>query len=77
MKRLERITFDAERMGGKPCIRGTRVTVSTIVGLIASGHSTEDVVDAYPYLDPEDVRTALLYAAWRSEEREHVFVAEP
>jgi uncharacterized protein (DUF433 family) len=60
-------------MGGKPCIQGTRVTVGTIVGLVAAGHSTEEILEAYPYLDAEDVEAALTYAAWRSEEREQVF----
>jgi uncharacterized protein (DUF433 family) len=54
-------------MGGKPCIRGMRVTVGTIVGLVATGHSTADILQAYPYLE-EDVREALTYAAWRVEE---------
>jgi uncharacterized protein (DUF433 family) len=62
--------MDPEVMGGKPCVRGTRVTVGTIVGLIAAGRDVEEVVEAYPYLDAEDVREALTYAAWRSEERE-------
>ncbi len=70
MKQLERITLDPEVMGGKPCIRGLRVTVGTIVGLIASGHSTEDILKAYPYLEPEDLPEALTYAAWRVEEIE-------
>ena len=70
MKQLERITLDPEVMGGKPCIRGLRVTVGTIVGLIASGHSTEDILRAYPYLEPEDLQAALTYAAWRVEEIE-------
>ena len=65
-----RITFDAGLMGGKPCLRGLRVTVGTIVGLIASGHSTETILAAYPYLEAEDIRAALEYAAWRSEESE-------
>jgi len=47
-----------------------RVTVGTIVGLLASGHTTEDVLRMYPYLEPEDVSQALAYAAWRSEEFE-------
>ncbi|WP_237395468.1 DUF433 domain-containing protein [Okeania sp. KiyG1] len=55
-------------MGGKPCIRGLRVTVGTIVGLMASGHSTEDILKAYPYLEPEDMQEALTYAAWRVKE---------
>ena len=70
MQSLTRITFDPQVMGGKPCIRGMRVTVGTIVGLVATGSSTEQILAAYPYLEAEDVREALVYAAWRSEERE-------
>ena len=66
----DRITFDPNVMGGKPCIRGMRVTVGTIVGLIAAGHSIQDILDAYPYLEKDDVMAALSYAAWRSEEKE-------
>ena len=61
-------------MGGKPCIRGTRVTVSTVLGLLATGHSRDRILKAYPYLEPEDLDEALAYAAWRSEEREELFV---
>jgi uncharacterized protein (DUF433 family) len=53
-------------MGGRPCIRGMRVTVATIVGLLAQGHSRQAVLEAYPYLDPEDRSEALAYAAWRT-----------
>ncbi len=67
---LSRITFDPTVMGGKPCIRGLRVTVGTIVGLIAAGHSPEDILKAYPYLELEDIYEALAYAAWRAEEVE-------
>ena len=70
MKNLKRITFDPNVMGGKPTIRGLRVTVGMIVGLIASGHSTEEILKAYPYLEKEDIREALTYAAWRVEEIE-------
>ncbi len=70
MKNLTRITFDANVMGGKPCIRGLRVTVGAIVGLVAVGYSTADILKAYPYLEEEDIREALAYAAWRSEEIE-------
>ncbi|MGH7492635.1 MAG: DUF433 domain-containing protein [bacterium] len=70
MHRLTRITFDPKVMGGKPCIRGLRVTVGTIVGLIAAGHSTEEILQAYPYLEEEDIRAALSFAAWRVEEVE-------
>jgi uncharacterized protein (DUF433 family) len=65
---LDRITFDPKVMGGKPCIRGLRVTVGTIVGLLASGYSSEKILDLYPYLEEEDIRQALSYAAWRAEE---------
>jgi len=68
MKRLTRITFDPEVMGGKPCIRGIRVTVGMIVGMIAAGHSREEVIELYPYLEPQDIDEALSYAAWRAEE---------
>jgi len=57
-------------MGGKPCIRGMRVTVGMIVGLLAAGHSAEEVLEAYPYLEGGDVQAALSYAAWRAEEVE-------
>ena len=65
MKPLTRITFDPNVMGGKPCIRGLRVTVGMIVGLVASGHSNARILDLYPYLEEEDIRQALAYAAWR------------
>lgn len=68
MKDLNRITFDPDIMGGKPCLRGMRVTVGTVVGLVASGHSFTDILKAYPYLEEEDIREALQYAAWRVEE---------
>ncbi len=65
---LKRITFDPNVMGGKPCIRGMRVTVGMIVGLVAAGYSTEEILAVYPYLEPADVRQALNYAAGRVEE---------
>jgi uncharacterized protein (DUF433 family) len=68
MPELDRITFDPNVMGGKPCIRGMRVTAGTIVGLIASGATPEDILADYPYLEAEDISAALSYAAWRSEE---------
>jgi uncharacterized protein (DUF433 family) len=70
MDHLKRITFDPNVMGGKPCIRGMRVTVGTLVGLIAAGHSIRDLLKAYPYLEEEDIRESLAYAAWRAEEIE-------
>jgi uncharacterized protein (DUF433 family) len=70
MKTLKRITLDPAVMGGRPCIRGLRVTVGTIVGLLASEHSREEILKLYPYLEPEDIDEALAYAAWRVEEVE-------
>ena len=70
METLDRITFDPEVMGGKPCIRGMRVTVGTIVGLMASEHTPAEILKAYPYLENEDIYQALAYAAWRAEEIE-------
>jgi len=70
MKALTRITSNPQMMGGRPCIRGIRVTVGTVVGLVASGHSREDILRLYPYLEPEDISEALAYAAWRSDEFE-------
>jgi uncharacterized protein (DUF433 family) len=70
MKTLTRITFNPEVMGGKPCIRGLRVTVGTIVGLMAAGYTPEKILESYPYLEVEDIYEALAYAAWRSEEIE-------
>ena len=55
-------------MGGKPCIRGLRVTVGTIVGLVAAGKPHEEILRMYPYLEADDIRQALAYAAWRTEE---------
>jgi uncharacterized protein (DUF433 family) len=70
MPQFNRITLDPEVMGGKPCIRGIRVTVGTILGLLASGHSEDEILKAYPYLEQEDIRAALTYATWRVEELE-------
>ncbi len=60
---ISRITLNPAVMGGKPCIRGLRVTVGTILGLLASGHSRERILQAYPYLEPEDIDASLAYAA--------------
>lgn len=70
MKELSRITMDPAVMGGKPCIRGMRVTVGTLVGLMAAGKTIEEVLAAYPYIEREDILQALTYAAWRSEEKD-------
>ena len=70
MKRFPRVTLDPDVMGGKACIRGLRVTVGTVVGLLAAGRSAEEILSAYPYLEREDIDQSLAYAAWRLEERE-------
>ena len=68
MKYLTRITLDLNMMGGNPCIRGLQVTVGTIVGLLASGYSEQDILKACLYLEVGDVQEALAYAALRTEE---------
>ena len=70
MANLERITQQPGMMGGKPCIRGMRVTVGMIVGQIGAGRTIDDVLADYPYLEREDVLQALRYAAWLAEERQ-------
>lgn len=70
MTNLDRITQQPGMMGGKPCIRGMRVTVGMVVGQIGAGRTIEDVLADYPYLEREDVLQALRYAAWRAEERQ-------
>jgi uncharacterized protein (DUF433 family) len=70
MKNPKRITFDTNVMGGRPTIRGLRVTVGMIIGLIAAGHDKNEILKAYPYLEAEDIREALTYAAWRVQEVE-------
>lgn len=70
MQKLDRITMNPEVMGGKPCIRGTPVTVGTLVGLVAAGKSMDEILEAYPYIKREDILAALTYAAWRVEEKE-------
>ena len=70
MTELDRITQNPLVMGGKACIRGMRVTVGMIVGQIGAGHSIEQLLADYQYLEREDILQALRYAAWRMEERE-------
>ena len=68
MRKFDRITFAPNIMGGRACIRGMRVTVSLIVNLVANAMSVEAIIDAYPYLEPEDINQALQYVAWLAEE---------
>jgi uncharacterized protein (DUF433 family) len=70
MNNFSRITQNPAVMGGKPCIRGMRVTVGMVVGQIGAGLSIDQLLADYPYLEREDVLEALRYAAWRAQERE-------
>ena len=70
MAQLDRITQQPDVMGGKACIRGMRVTVGMVLSQIGAGHSVEDVLADFPYLEREDIMQAIRYAAWRAEERE-------
>ncbi len=65
---FDRITFDSQIMGGRACVRGMRVTVSLILNLVANGMSTEEILSTYPYIEPDDIRQTLHYAAWLAEE---------
>jgi uncharacterized protein (DUF433 family) len=69
MSRFPRITFDPGVMGGKACIRGMRVTASNLVELLAAGHSEDEVLASYPYLERDDLRQALAFAATRRPRR--------
>jgi uncharacterized protein (DUF433 family) len=75
MPDFTRLSHDPNIMGGRPCIRGLRVTVGTVLGLLAAGESRERILRAYPYLESQDIDAALAYAAWRMEEREEPLVA--
>lgn len=75
MTELDRITQDPEVMGGRPCIRGMRVTVGMVVRQVGAGHSIDEILADYPYLEREDVLQALRYAAWRSDDREIVLAS--
>lgn len=72
---FERISVNPERMGGIPCIRDTRVTVTAVLGQLATGRSTDEILDDYPYLERDDIHAALAFAAEAMQERELPFVA--
>jgi uncharacterized protein (DUF433 family) len=74
---FDRITSDPNILGGKACIRGMRISVSLIVNLIANGMTFEEIIDEYPDLEPEDIRQALRYAAWATEDTVYVPVGVP
>ena len=65
---FDRITFDKSIMGGRACIRGMRVTVSLVLNLAASGMNAQEITKAYPYLEVDDVKQSLRYAAWLADE---------
>lgn len=71
MREFKRITFDKEVMGGQACIRGMRIPVSLIVNLVANGITTNEMINEYPDLEPEDIKEALQYASWLAREELH------
>lgn len=75
MVELDRITIEPDKMGGKPCIRGMRVPVATVLGMLAEGRSAEAILADYPYLEPEDISAALAYGAKLANERREVQIA--
>jgi len=68
MEKFNRITLDVNLMGGRACIRGLRVTVSLILNLVSNGMTAAEIVKEYPYLEEEDIRQSLQYAAWLANE---------
>ena len=70
MTHFDRITHNPAVMGGKPCIRGMRVTVGMVVGMLGAGQTKERLLELYPYLEASDIDQALAYAAWRVNERD-------
>ena len=66
--KFDRITYNPAIMGGRACIRGMRVTVALVLNLVATGMSTQEIIDAYPYLEAEDIQQSLHYAVWLVEE---------
>ncbi len=70
---FDRITFEPGKMGGRACIRGLRITVATVVSLVAEGAATQEILADYPELEAEDIRQALSYAAWLA--RDEVLLA--
>ena len=73
--KFTRITIEPDKLGGMPCIRGLRIPVATIVGMVAEGMGKKEILEAYPDLEPEDIRQALLYAAEAVREREFPLVS--
>ena len=65
---FDRITFNSQIMGGRACIRGMRITVSLILSLVANGMNNQEIIEAYPYLEVEDIQACLQYAAFLASE---------
>ena len=76
MKRFPRITLDPAVMGGRPCIRGLRITVATVLRLLAAGRARDEILREYPYLEAEDLDEALAFAAWLAESPEEALAAQ-
>ncbi|MGE0191204.1 MAG: DUF433 domain-containing protein [Planctomycetota bacterium] len=76
MKRFPRITMDPAVMGGRPCIRGLRITVSAILRLVAAGRSRDAILQEYPYLEADDIEEALSFAAWLAESPEEALASQ-
>jgi len=74
---FDRITFDPNILAGRACIRGMRISVSLLVNLVANGMSAEEITQTYPYLEPEDIKQALYYAAWLADESVHELEQAP
>jgi uncharacterized protein (DUF433 family) len=70
MNLLDRITVNPDVMTGKPCVRGLRLTVATVLGLLAAGAAREEILRSYSFLEPADIDACLAYAAWRTQEYE-------
>ncbi len=77
MNQLNRITFNPNIMGGRACIRGMRITVSLILNLISNGMNTAQIVEEYPYLEEDDIRQSLQYAAWLANEQIQILEFSP
>jgi uncharacterized protein (DUF433 family) len=75
MDKFSRITFDPNIMGGRACIRGMRITAALVLNLIANDMTSKQIIKEYPYLEPEDIRQVLQYAAWLADES--VQILEP
>ena len=74
---FSRIIVDPEQMGGVPCVRGLRIPVATVVEMVAEGMAENEILRAYPDLEPEDIREALRYAAVAVREREIPLLSAP